>query len=262
MILFFFSDMAIVSIEFYLITILILLIFTINISHILYLIIYENGKYRTILINISFSSLIVAIWLIPFFYFRAIWSSESILWRLWSVLFHIVDAVQLYSLLLLITCTNTINHSLQRCLIGLSWIAPIVTYSPLLWLTSPYDKIDYLPYRRLSIDVPWWILPTLYSIMYFVPIVISLVLTGTTNCCPWIYKQYKRRESVSQRQINEHRENMAELTSLVDTVLNFELDQSTISTLNVSSIFDFIQSIFVIFLDMDSFRIFTYISFI
>jgi len=237
--------MEIISVEFCLITILILIIFIINISQILYLIICKNIKqnqfFRLIIFNFSFSSLIIAIWLIPFFYFRTIWSSESILWRIWSYLFHIVDAVQLYSLLLLITNTNTINLSLQRFFICLSWLAPIVTYSPLLWLTSPYDKIDYLPYRRLSNDIPWWILPILYSSMYMVPIFISFVLIGLTICWPWIYKQYKKRKNSSKRQVNEHREDMAELTSLIETVLNFELDQSTTSTLNVRYIFFFLS---------------------
>ncbi|CAF2822892.1 unnamed protein product [Rotaria sp. Silwood2] len=248
--------MTIISIEFCFITILILLIFVINICHVLYLIICKDDKknkyFRFILFNFSFSSLIIVIWLLPFFYFRIIWSSESFIWRIWSFIFHIVDAVQLYSLLLLITNTNIMNFSVQRFCIFLSWIAPIVTYSPILWLSSPHDKIDYFPYRRLSTDVPWWILPTLYSCTYLVPIFISLILTGLTLCWPWIYKQYKKRENASQRQANEHRENMAELTSLVETVLNFELDQSTISTLNVRNIeflfsFDFILSIINIF---------------
>ncbi|CAF3837899.1 unnamed protein product [Rotaria sordida] len=237
--------MTTISIEFCFITILILFIFIINISHILYVIIckYDNKNtyFHLILFNFSFSSLIIVIWLLPFFYFRIIWSSESFIWRLWSYLFHIVDAVQLYSLLLLITSTNIINLSLQRCCIFLSWIAPLITYSPILWLSSSsssssYDKIDYYPYRRLSIDIPWWILPTLYSCTYLVPIFISFLLIGITICWPWIYKQYKKRENAAQRQENEHRENMAELTSLVETVLNFELDQSTISTLNVRNL--------------------------
>jgi len=176
--------MEIISIEFCFITSLIIIIFIINISQVLYLILYKNAKqnqfFCLIFFNLSFSSLIISIWLIPFFYFRTIWSSESILWRIWSYLFHIVDAVQLYSLLLLITNINTINLSLQRLFICLSWLAPILTYSPILWLSSSYDIIDYLPYRRLSIDIPWWILPILYSCMYFVPIFISFILIGIT----------------------------------------------------------------------------------
>ncbi|CAF0925996.1 unnamed protein product [Adineta steineri] len=228
--------MAMISMEFTLVIILILFIFIVNIFHILYLIIRKNGKqfrfFRSILINSSFSSLIIALWLIPFFYFRIHASPESLEWRLWSFTFHIVDAVQLYSLLLLVAHTNFINLSLQRFLIGLSWLAPIITYSPLLWLSSSYNKMDHLPFRRLSINIPWWILPTLYSSMYLVPIFISFVLIGIIICWPWIYKFYKKRENLSQRQTNEHRENMAELTSLVETVLSFELDQSTMSTIN------------------------------
>jgi hypothetical protein len=215
------SDMEIISIEFYLITLFIILIFIIHVSQILYLIICQFDKsnqfFRSILLNFSFSSLIIAIWLIPFFYFRTIWSPETFPWRIWSFLFHIVDAVQLYSLLLLITSSNLINHSFQRFSISLSWLAPILTYSPLLWLSS-FDSIDYLPYRRLTMDVPWWILPIVYSSMYLVPIFISFLLIGIAICWPWIYKT---RENFSRRQANEHRENMAELTSLVETVLNF-----------------------------------------
>ncbi len=239
--------MELISIEFCLITLFILLIFIINISQILYLIICQYNKYnqffRSIILNFSFSSLIIAIWLIPFFYFRTIWSSESLSWRIWSFLFHIVDAVQLYSLLLLITSSNLINLSFQRFFICLSWLAPILTYSPLLWLSSPYDSIDYLPYRRLSTDVPWWILPIVYSSMYLVPIFISFVLIGIEICWPWIYKN--RKNSSCIRQTNEHQENMAELTSLIETVLNFELDQSTMnSTVNVRNIFMFFFQLF------------------
>jgi hypothetical protein len=76
--------------------------------------------------------------------------------------------------------------------------------------------------------------------MYFVPIFISFILICITICWPWIYKKYKKRKITSERQVNEHQENMAELTSLIETVLNFELDQSTISsTLNVRNIYIF-----------------------
>ena len=229
--------MKIISIEFCLISLLVLFIFIINLSHILYLIILKNKKknnfFRLILLNSSFSSLLVVIWLLPFFYFRTLWSSESSIWRIWSFLFHIVDAVQLYSLILLITNTNIIKFSFQRFFISLLWIAPFITYSPLLWLSSSHHQIDYLPYRRLSTGVSWWILPIVYSSMYLVPICVSFFLTGLTICWPWIYHLYRQCENSSQRQAIEHRENMTELTSLVETVLNFELDQSTMSTLNV-----------------------------
>ncbi|CAF1236688.1 unnamed protein product [Adineta ricciae] len=181
--------------------------------------------------------MIISIWLIPFFYFRLIWSSDSFPWRLWSFLFHVVDAVQLYSLLLLVSNNSFINYTLKRLLLFLTWLAPILTYSPLLWLSLSNDQMDYLPYRRLSISVPWWILPTIYSCMYIVPILVSFVLIGMGLCWPWIYKQYKQREHVAHGQTNEHRENMAELTSLVETVLSFELDQSTSSTMNVRHLF-------------------------
>lgn len=220
--------MKFISIEFCLTIILILVIFTINICQILDLILNKNPKrnhfIRSILFNYSFSSLIIALWLIPFFYFRSIWSTESILWRLWSFLFHITDAVQLYSFLLLITNSNPINLSYQRFFLCLIWLAPIFTYSPILWLSSTYDTIDFLPYRRLTIHIPWWILPIIYSTMYFVPIIISFILIALTICWPRISKQ--RKPTVE----NEHKENMAELTSLIETVLNFELDQSTTSS--------------------------------
>ncbi|CAF1595767.1 unnamed protein product [Adineta ricciae] len=184
--------------------------------------------------------MIISIWLIPFFYFRLIWSSDSFPWRLWSFLFHVVDAVQLYSLLLLVSNNSFINHTLQRLLLFLTWLAPILTYSPLLWLSLSNDQMDYLPYRRLLISVPRWILPTIYSCMYIVPILVSFILIGMGLCWPWIYKQYKQREHVVHGQTNEHRENMAELTSLVETVLSFELDQSTSSTMNVCHSFPYL----------------------
>ena len=232
--------MNFISVEFCLTTILIFSIFVINVSQILFLIIGKNNRtnrfFRSIIFNFSFSSLIVALWLIPFFYFRTQWSSESIAWRIWSFVFHVIDAVQLYSLLLLITNSSAIHLSLQRFLIGLSWFAPLLAYSPLLWLSSSFNSIDYMPYRRFSLDIPWWILPILYSSMYLVPILISLVLIGSTFCWPWIYRQYEQRRKTSHREENEHRETMAELTSLIETVMNFELDQST---LNVRPIISF-----------------------
>lgn len=254
--------MSINSIEFSSIILLILLTFTINICHILYVIICKNDKtnkyFRLILLNFSFSSLFIVVWLVPFFYFRNIWSPESSIWRLWSFLFHIVDAVQIYSLLLLITHTNITNSFLQKFCISLTWIAPIVTYSPILWLSLPPNIIiDHLPYRRLSIDISWWILPILYSGTYLVPIFVSLMLTSVTICWPWIYKKYKKREETAQRQENEHRENMAELTSLVETVLNFELDQSTMNTLDVRILHLFFLFYWILYflLDMDAFSV-------
>ena len=253
------SEMNLLSIEFCLTTISILLIFIINIVQILYLIIgkhHENNRFfRSIIFNFSISSLIVAIWLIPSFYFRTIWSSESIFWRLWSFGFHIVDAVQLYSLLLLITNSSTIHLSLQRFLIGLSWFAPMLAYSPLLWLsTSSFNPIDYMPYRRFSLDVPWWILSIVYSSMYLVPIVISLVLIGSTFCWPWIYRQCEKRRKTSRQEQNEHQETMAELTSLIETVLNFELDQSTLNVRRSS--FEFIEITNHDILDLGTFDFF------
>jgi hypothetical protein len=71
--------------------------------------------------------------------------------------------------------------------------------------------------------------------MYFVPIFVSFILIGVTIYWPWIYKQYKKGKTSSERQLNEHRENMAELTSLIETVLNFELDQSTVNVRTVAA---------------------------
>jgi len=216
-----------ISIEFCLITLLLLLIFIINILHILYLIIYKHNKQiksiRLILINSSLSSLIVSIWLIPFFYFRTLWSSESFSWRLWSFVFHIVDAVQLYSLLLIIT-----TRSFQRSFICFMWLAPIIAYSPLLWLTSPYDKIDYLPYRRLTLNVPWWILPVLYFSMYIIPIITSFIFSIIHICWPFIYYYYKKYKKIFHHQsINEHNKDMAELTDLIEIVFNFQLEHKS-----------------------------------
>jgi hypothetical protein len=225
-------DMKTISVEFCLSTLLLLFIFILNILHILYLIIYKHNKQiqsiRLILINSSLSSLIVSIWLIPFFYFRTIWSPDSFSWRLWSFIFHIVDAVQLYSLLLIIT-----TRSFQRIFICFIWLAPIIAYSPLLWLTSPYDRIDYLPYRRLTTNVPWWILPILYFCMYFIPIILSFVL----SIIPLIYYCYKKEKNLSahQQHNNEHHKDMTELTNLIKTVFNFQLEQppNKPSTFNV-----------------------------
>ncbi|CAF3402000.1 unnamed protein product [Rotaria sp. Silwood1] len=220
--------MKTISMEFYLVILLLLFIFIINTLHILYLIIYKHNKQiqsiRLVLINSSLSSLIVSIWLIPFFYFRTIWSSESISWRLWSFVFHIVDAVQLYSLVLLITI-----RSFQRIFICFIWLAPIIAYSPLLWLNLSYDEIDYLPYRRLTVNVPWWIFPILYFTMYCIPIIISFVLSSVHICWPLInYYYYKKEKNniVHNQNINEHHKDMIELKNLIDTVFNFQLEQS------------------------------------
>jgi len=218
--------MRTISTEFCLITILLLLIFIVNVLHIFYLIICKHNKQikfiRLILMNSSLSSLIVSIWLIPFFYFRTLWSTESFSWRIWSFVFHIVDAVQIYSLLLIITI-----RSFQRSFICFIWLAPIIAYSPLLWLTSPYDIIDYLPYRRLTINIPWWILPILYFSMYFIPIIISFIFSFIQICWPWIYHYYKKQKNnFCHQYINEHHKDMIELTDLIETVFNFQLEQS------------------------------------
>jgi hypothetical protein len=169
------------------------------------------------LINSSLSSLIISIWLIPFFYFRTLWSSESIPWRLWSFIFHVVDTVQIYSLFLLITI-----RSFQKIFICFIWLAPIIAYSPLLWLTSSDNQIDYLPYRRLTLNIPSWILPILYISMYLIPILVSFIISFIHILCPWIDYHY------SKKQINiEHHKDMRELTDLIKIVLNFQLEQST-----------------------------------
>lgn len=215
------------STEFYLIIIFILLIFFVNIFHIVYLIIYKHNKQikliRCLLINSSLSSLIVSLWLLPFFYFRIIWSPDSMPWRLWSFVFHIVDAIQLYSLVLLITI-----RSYQHLFIGFIWFAPIVAYSPLLWLGPCNDTIDYLPYRILTINIPWWIFPIVYFVMYAIPLIISFVLSGIRVCWPLItcyyYKRYKSNK-ISEQNINEHHQDMVELKNLIETVFNFQLEQ-------------------------------------
>ncbi|CAF1151590.1 unnamed protein product [Adineta ricciae] len=227
-------DIRTISIEFCLATLLLLLIFIINISHILYLIIYQHTKQirrvRSILINYSCSSLIVSIWLIPFFYFRSIWSTESFIWRLWSFAFHIIDTVQLYSLLLLIT-----TRSFQRIFICFIWITPIIAYSPLLWLSSPFHQVDYLPYRRLTQDIPWWILPILYFSMYCLPLLISLILSCIHLCWPLILYYYNKKEKAHTPLYDnyEHHQDMTELTNLVKTVFNFHLDQPTNNIVNI-----------------------------
>ena len=224
--------------EFYITITLILFIFVVNIVHLLCLIIRKDRKrydfFHCILFNYSISSLIIAIWLIPVYYFRLLCSPESSLWRLWSFLFHVVDGVQLYSLLLLITNSNTLPLCFQRLFICLSWLAPVITYSPILWWTVPHSSIDYSPYRRLTLGIPQWILLTIYVSMYGLPICLAMILTSLARCCPWLDRYSKRRTmKVSQKEMKEHRENMAELTSLVETVLSFELDHSQDGTLNV-----------------------------
>lgn len=208
-----------ISVEFCFVTLLLLSVFTVNILHLLYLIIYKCDQHiksvRLILINASASSLIVSIWLIPFFYFRSIWSPESNVWRLWSYVFHIVDAIQILSLLLLLT-----TRSLQSICISFIWLISLIAYSPLLWLTSANNHVDYLPYRRFMIDVPWWILTTLYCSMYVIPLIIAL-LCSTLQIC-WHSIAEKKRFPHSS--IDEHRQDMAELTDLIETVLNFQLE--------------------------------------
>lgn len=225
------SDMKGISTEFYLVTLFLILIFIVNTSHILYLTLYKHNKriksLRLLLISSSLCSLIVSLWLIPVFYFRTLWSSGSILWRLWSFFFHIVDAVQLYTLLLLITI-----HSFQRFLICLIWLAPVIAYSPLLWLPSSsslHDDIDYLPYQTLIINAPWWIFPMIYFSMYLIPMIISLVLTSIRVSWPLVdlyYKKRKQNENFDNQTTNEHHEDMIELKNLIETVFNFQLEES------------------------------------
>ena len=230
--------MTTVCTEFLVTVLLIVLTFAVNISHVLYLIFgkhhQHNRFFRSILVNMSLSSLVIAMWLMPFFYFRTLWSLEAFSCRLWSYLFHIVDGVQLYSFLLLVADTNMISLSFQRVCLGLTWMAPMLTYSPLLWWSSAHDQMNDIPYRPLSFPAPTWILSTIYVCMYLVPIGICLALTGTAIAWPWLFDSYRSCVKASvQRERDEHRENMAELTSLVETVLNFELEPSTSSTLNV-----------------------------
>ena len=107
----------------------------------------------------------------------------------------------------------------------------------------------------LFVDYQWIYLGGYYQwyirVWYLVPIFISLVLIGITICGPWMIEKYKKWKNPS----NEHQENMAELTSLIETVMNFELDQSsTIS--NVRNLFFFVFINYSDISDTDSFNIF------
>lgn len=211
------------SVEFCAVTFLISSIFLINILNILYMIIYQINQHirpiRLVFVNASISSLIVSIWLIPFFYFRQIWPSDSFEWRCWSLIFHICDAVQIYSLFTMITV-----RSFQRLCIFVIWISPIIAYSPLLWLPTFNKRIDYLPYRRFNLEIPHWILKILYSTMYIIPIFIQMFV-----CLLKIYQNSRLNRTENQRLFhsNEHQKDMAELTKLIHTVLTFHLNSST-----------------------------------
>lgn len=216
-----------ISTEFCLATLLLVSIFLINACHILYLVLVKPNSrlkpVRFILLNFSLSCLIVSIWLIPFFYFRLLWSAESWIWRLWCYMFHITDAVQIYSLLLFL-----IIPSRQAPYICFIWLVPIIAYSPLLWLTALPNSLDYLPYRLLTNNTPWWMLATLYLTMYFMPLFTGLLCSclrvicsrksppSHPNNCPSIESSF-----------SEHDQDMAELTTLVETVLNFHLTDSS-----------------------------------
>lgn len=216
-----------ISVEFCLATLLLVSIFFINTFHILYLILSSPNSplkpIRSILLNISITSLIISIWLIPFFYFRLLWFPESFVWRLWSYIFHVADAVQIYSLLLLL-----IIPSRQCPYICFVWTVPIIGYSPLLWLPAASDSFDYLPYRLFTVNAPWWVLVILYTSMYLMPLITAMI-------CGSFRLHWSRNLSISRvknlrltdKPLNEHDQDMAELTSLVKTVLNFHLsDQS------------------------------------
>lgn len=220
--------MNIISIEFCLITLLLLSIFAVNISHIFYLILTQsNRSIRWILINASLASLIISIYLIPFYYFRTECLADSIVWRLWSFLFHMIDAVQIYSLFLLLT-----TRSYQNLLLVLIWFIPTVAYSPILWLPSPDQQLDYLPYRRLKTNVPWWILPILYFSMYFIPLIMSLVVSIIHLIWPCLYefssRRHQKKKKVMCEYSDEHQKDMTELTDLITTVMNFSLKQSKV----------------------------------
>lgn len=213
--------MNIISFEFCLITLVLLSIFVVNISHIFYLILSQsNRSIRWILINASLSSLIISIYLIPFYYFRIESLSDSIHWRLWSFLFHMIDAVQIYSLFLLLT-----TRSFQNLFLILIWFIPTIAYSPILWLPSPDDPLDYLPYRRLKSNVPWWILPILYFSMYLIPLIMSLVVSVIHLIWPCVY-EFSSRKNVKCEYSDEHQKDMTELTDLIATVMNFPLKQT------------------------------------
>ena len=215
------------STEFCLATLLLVAIFLINTLHILYLILSHPNSpikpIRFILLNISISSLITSLWLIPFFYFRFLWFPESFIWRLWSYMFHVTDAVQIYSLLLIL-----IVPSRQHPYICFIWTVPIIGYSPLLWLPALPATLDYLPYRLFTINAPSWILVSLYTSMYLLPLITALICASLrlhwSRKLPPTHGQERRLTDASH---SEHNQEMAELTSLVKTVLNFQLsDQS------------------------------------
>ena len=217
--------MTLLTSEFLLITCLLLVIFIVNISQIFYLIFFKsNRSIRGILMNSSFSSLILSIYLIPSFYFRTECSSDSFLWRLWSFSFHVIDAVQIYSLFLLLT-----TRSFEKLFIVLIWFIPTIAYSPILWLPSSNNELNYLPYRRLRSGVPWWILPIVYFSMYLIPMVISLMISIIYWICPWMDDESSRKnreKTIMCNHPNEHQKDMTELADLITTVMNFPLKET------------------------------------
>lgn len=221
-------------IEFVLVFLVMLMILSVNLCHLIYLIKFKEALHRSLfsmaLANFSISSLIIGFFLVPFYYFRYFYASASDLWRFWTFLYHLCDGVQRFSLLLLVTNTNNLPNSFERLFILLSWLAPAVTYSPLLWWSANFEIIDYAPYRRLSFGVPRWILFVIYSCMYLIPVCLSILVTATVSFYS-LFDRYFRSKFTQASQ--EHRRNMAELTNLVDTVLNFELDSRKIDRFHV-----------------------------
>jgi hypothetical protein len=65
--------------------------------------------------------------------------------------------------------------------------------------------------------------------MYFLPIIISFIFNILHLCWPLISYYYKKQKKIFHHQyVNEHRKDMAELTDLIETVFNFQLEQTNI----------------------------------
>ncbi|CAF0755541.1 unnamed protein product [Didymodactylos carnosus] len=267
--------------NFYTALTLIVLILSINLFHLWYLIFkrfqhnLNNGRLLTLsksnLFSSSIASLFISFWLIPFFFTQTsvtnIWTPISYTWRLWLYGFHVIDSVQILSLLLLTielyfiqkTSSNKISIRLYQPILFviIIWLTPIIAFSPILWLSERNSLIikrlnkqqlsttsqlsDYFPFSLFQRYTYSPVLALLYVTTYIIPLCLSLLISLLSivtyirqkkmNHNKKNISKYKTNQILFDNNVKSHHCEIVELNSLIQNVLNFNLtDKRPITT--------------------------------
>ncbi|CAF0947279.1 unnamed protein product [Didymodactylos carnosus] len=251
--------------------ILIVLISSINVFHLWYLIFkrFQSDRLLTSLkVNLfssSIASLVISLWLIPSFFTQTtinnLWTPLSYQWRWWLYVFHVIDSVQILSLLLLtielyfIQKTLSIRLYQSILFVIIVWLAPIIAFSPILWLSEQNSLMikrlnkqqssitsqlsDYFPFslfQRYStvLTLPYlitYIIPLFFSLSISLLSIVVYIKQKKTNRTKKETLKYKTSQIIFDNNMKFHQSEIVELHSLIQNIFNLNFnDKQPITT--------------------------------